>query len=222
MKTESDPAVIRILIVDDHAVVRIGLKTILADDRRIQVVGEAASGAECLRLVPTLKPRVILLDLRLKDISGDEICRRVKAMPEAPAVIMLTSFSDDRSVLACLDAGVDGYLLKDCNQTDLADAIARVARGGSVFDPIIIKRPGFTAGPSGITGRIGRLSRQEVRVLQLIAEGRPNKEVASMLQLSDGTVRNYLTSIFTKLEVTNRTEAVVLWLDYMRSGGLAP
>ena len=216
------PSPVRVFLVDDHAAVRVGLKTILADDPRLVVVGEAATGEECLRRVPELRPAVVLLDLRLPDMEGFEVCRRIKASPGSPAVLVLTSFADDQLVLASIAAGADGYLLKDLEQTDLAGSIVRVAAGGSVLDPAIARkvltaaRPDRPSSvPTGPSGRLARLSPQEHRLLRLVAEGRTNKELAEVMKLGEGTVRNYLSSIFNKLEVENRTEAVALWI---RSG----
>ena len=213
------PLPVRVFLTDDHAVVRVGLKAILADDARLVVVGEAGTGEECLRLVPALKPAVVLLDLRLPDLPGFEVCRQLKALPEAPAVLVLTSFADDQLVLESISAGADGYLLKDFEQTELGSAIVRVAGGGSILDPVIARKVMEASRgretinpPNGPASRLARLSPQEQRILELIAEGGTNKEIATALGLSDGTVRNYLTSVFSKLEVQNRTEAVSLWL----------
>lgn len=224
---------VRVLLTDDHAVVRIGLKTILAEDPRLLIVGEAANGGECLRLVPELKPNVVLLDLRLPDIAGFEVCRRLKLLPEPPAVLVLTSFADDQLVLESISAGADGYLLKDFEQTELAGAIVRVAAGGSILDPVVARKVIGVArtddrgrslatsngnGHGGINGtgngrgRAERLSPQEQRILNLLADGHTNKEIALAMCLGEGTVRNYLTSVFTKLGVENRTEAVSQWL----------
>jgi DNA-binding NarL/FixJ family response regulator len=226
MNSETDPRPIRVLLVDDHTVVRVGLRTILADDPRIRVVGEAATGAEGLRLAEQLQPTVVVLDLRLSDLTGDEVCRRLKARDNAPAVVILTSFGDDRSVLSCLTAGADGYLLKDFEQTDLAQALVQVARGGSVLDSAVAQRvvqavmaPPERAPRPYPQAAVDRLSAQERRILELLAEGRANKEIATTLGLGEGTVRNYLSGIFTKLEVTNRTEAVVLWLQHRGTSG---
>jgi DNA-binding NarL/FixJ family response regulator len=210
-----------VFLADDHAVVRVGLKAILADDPRLVVVGEAGTGEECLRLVPKVKPAVVLLDLRLPDLPGFEVCRRIKCLPEPPAVLILTSFTDDHLVLESISAGADGYLLKDFEQTELGSAIVRVANGSSILDPAIARkvmdasrRGGLDVPAQGAISRLARLSPQEQRILKLISEGRTNKEIATALRLGDGTVRNYLTSVFTKLEVQNRTEAVALWLKH--------
>ena len=221
MNTAKNPDLVRVFLVDDHAIVRTGLKTILADEPRLLVVGEAGTGGDCLRLVPELQPHVVLLDLRLPDLEGLEVCRQLKARPSPPAILVLTSFADDQLVLAAIGSGADGYLLRDFEQTELANAILRVARGDSVLDPTIARKV-MTAARSDPPGnataqlrqRFSRLSAQEERVLKLIAAGQTNKEVASTLALSDGTVRNYLTSVFTKLEVQNRTEVVALWMRF--------
>jgi two-component system response regulator DevR len=208
---------LRVLLVDDHAVVRVGVKTILADDPRLCVVGEANTGAECLRLVSAIQPDAVLLDLRLPDQSGDVVCRLLKALPHPPKVIILTSFGDDASVLACHEAGMDGYLLKDFEQTDLAHAVVRIVRDGVVMMPPKPRRPGRNT-PAEFRQRLARLTTQEHRVLELLAAGRTNKEISSQIDLTEGTIRNYVSTILAKLEVTNRTEAVVMWLQYRGTG----
>jgi DNA-binding NarL/FixJ family response regulator len=182
---------------------------------------------------------VVLLDLRLPDLPGYEVCRRLKMLPDSPAVLVLTSFADDQLVLESISAGADGYLLKDFQQTELALAITRVAAGGSILDPTVARKvigvarnddrgrvaAGATPHGGGLAGghgngqsngstraRTDRLSPQEQRILNLLAEGNTNKEIAFAMGLGEGTVRNYLTSVFTKLGVENRTEAVSLWL----------
>lgn len=218
MKSDTDSDPIRVLLVDDHVVVRVGLKTILADEPRLVVVGEAGTGADALRLAEELQPALVVLDLRLPDLQGDEVCRRLKARESSPAVVILTSFADDHSVLACLTAGADGYLLKDFERTDLAQSLIRVARGGSVLDANVTKTLVAAVRPSAappaansFTARLARLTPQERRLLELLAEGRANKDIATALNLGEGTVRNYLSNIFAKLEVQNRTEATALW-----------
>ena len=209
---------LRVLLVDDHAVVRVGVKTILADDSRLRVVGEAATGADGLRLATELNSDVVLLDLRLPDQRGDDVCRQLKALKAPPVVLILTSFGDDESVLACQAAGADGYLLKDFAQTDLANTVVQTVLTGYSPWPTAPKRKEHKS-PAEFARRIARLSPQEQRVLELLAEGRINKEIAAALNLGEGTVRNYVSAIFTKLEVANRTEAVVLWLQHR---GLPP
>jgi two-component system, NarL family, response regulator DevR len=201
-----------VLLVDDHAVVRIGLKAILGDDQRVTVLGEAANGAEALALLEHLRPTVVLLDLRLPGMPGIELCRRIKAFEEPPKVLILTSFGDEASVLDSIAAGADGYILKDFSQTTLATAILIVASGGSFLDPSITRKVMDAARPGLASDLQKSLSPQERRILDLIAVGKQNKEVASELRLAEGTIRNSLTTIFSKLGVENRIEAVTLYL----------
>jgi two-component system response regulator DevR len=210
---------VRVLIADDHAVVRIGLRTILADDPGIEIVGEAGRAGECLELVERLEPDVVVLDQRFPDGSGHEVCRSLKARNSPPAVLMLTSFGDDQTLLACLSAGADGYLLKDLHHADLARAILQVAAGGFVLAPDLARRTLLAGQPAGerplktTDDPAQHLTPQELRVMDLLVAGSPNKEIAARLQLSDGTIRNYLSAIYPKLGVANRTEAVALWLQ---------
>ena len=219
MATPSSP--IRVLLVDDHAVVRFGVRAILSDEPKVEVVGEASTASEALRLLPQTNPDVVILDIRLPDISGIELCRQVKSLPDAPKVLMLTSYGDEESVLNSLDAGADGYMLKDLEQGELGAAILAVARGGAVIDPVITRilvansfsgrRP-----PSAVAAtpksRLQMLTPQEQRVVALLSQGKVNKEISAGLLLTEGTVRNMLTTIYSKLEVKNRAGAVALWL----------
>jgi two-component system, NarL family, response regulator DevR len=207
--------IIRILVVDDHPVVRAGLRSLLGTTPWIEVVGEAATGAETLALARRLQPALVLLDLRLPDISGLEVCRQLKESSPAPAVVFLTSYAEDASVIAAITAGADGYLLKDVDGSDLPGALRRVADGGTALDPVSARAlAAAVRQPAAATvNRPGEsLSGQEKKVLNLVAEGRTNKQVADTLMLTEGTVKNYLATIFGKLGVKNRTEAVVLWL----------
>jgi two-component system, NarL family, response regulator DevR len=201
-----------VLLIDDHHVVRVGVKTILADDPRLRVVGEASSGAEGLRLATELRPRVVLLDLRLPDQSGDVVCRQLKSLESPPVVLILTSFGDDDSVLACQAAGADGYLLKDFDQTNLSEVVVQTVTSDYSYWPNQKKRKVPTQ-PTGLPGRLASLTSQEIQLMQLMVEGRVNKEIAEAMSLSPGTVRNCVSAIYAKLGVSNRTEAVVLWLQ---------
>lgn len=213
------PAV-RVLIVDDHLVVRVGLKTVLAGDPRVVVVGEAGTGAGALEAAAAMQPDVVLLDLRLPDRSGAEVCREIRARDLARRVIVLTSFADEALVLEAMRAGADGYLLKDAEDTDLAEMIVRVARGSLVLDPTVARIFVSAGKGDGTTSRQearGGLSLQEQRLLEGLAAGDSNKELADRLGLTDGTIRNYLSGLYGKLRVRSRTEAVSWWL---RSGGV--
>jgi two-component system, NarL family, response regulator DevR len=221
MATPSLP--IRVLLVDDHAVVRFGVRAILSDEPKVEVVGEASTASEALRLLPQTNPDVVILDIRLPDISGIELCRQVKSLPDAPKVLMLTSYGDEESVLNSLDAGADGYMLKDLEQGELGAAILAVARGGAVIDPVITRilvtnscsgRRTPTPVAASPKNRLQMLTPQEQRVVALLSLGKVNKEISSELLLTEGTVRNMLTTIYSKLEVKNRAGAVALWLRH--------
>jgi DNA-binding NarL/FixJ family response regulator len=203
--------------VDDHHIVRIGLRAVLAEDARIRVVGEASTASAALTEAVRLKPSVVLLDLRLPDRSGLEVCRQLKQHTPCPSVLCLTSFADDHTILAAIEAGADGYLLKEVDGPNIGDAIVTIARGGSVMDPRVTRRMlGVVRGNDGglkeIRAKVARLSPQETRVLATVARGKTNKEVADVLGLGEGTVRNYLATVFQKLEVSRRAEAVAVWV----------
>ncbi|MFO1458644.1 MAG: response regulator transcription factor [Verrucomicrobiota bacterium] len=208
---------VRVLLVDDHHIVRIGLRTVLAEDTRIRVVGEASTASAALTEAVRLKPTVVLLDIRLPDRSGLEVCRQLKQHTPCPSVLCLTSFADDHTILAAIEAGADGYLLKEVDGPNIGDAIVTIARGGSVMDPRVTRRMlGVVRGNDGglkeIRQKVARLSPQETRVLATVARGKTNKEVADILGLGEGTVRNYLATVFQKLEVSRRAEAVAIWV----------
>lgn len=220
MKSTGNGRKIRVLIVDDHLVVRVGLKALFETAPRLLVIGETGRGVEALELVAQKSPDVVLLDLRLPDIDGLEVCRRIKSTAPSPAVLFLTSYADDRTILAAVEAGADGYLLKEASGPDIPSVIETVAAGGSVLDPAVTRRvldaaqrrPTASPGASGLSS----LAAQEQRVLELAAEGRSNKQIGAMMELSEGTVRNYLSSVFTKLNVESRVEAVTHWLRSAR------
>jgi DNA-binding NarL/FixJ family response regulator len=185
---------LRVLLVDDHAAVRDRVKTTLSADTRLLVVGEAATGAEGLTLAVELAPDVVLLESRLPDQRGDDVCRQLKASKSAPVVLILTSSGGGRSVLAYRAAGADGYLLKDFVQLDLAHTVVQtVLMGYSLWPTTPIRREQISP------AELARLSPWERRVAKLLAEGRTSTEVAAALKLSVGTVRNYLSAIYTKL-----------------------
>jgi DNA-binding NarL/FixJ family response regulator len=217
--SKSGAPLVRVLVVDDHVVVRVGLKTVLSGDSRVLVVGEAGTGAAALETAAAVKPDVVLLDLRLPDRPGADVCREIRARDLARKVIVLTSFADEALVLEAMRAGADGYLLKDAEDTDLAEMVVRVARGLVVLDPTVARffvSAGMTvAAPVPKPEARGRLSPQEHRLLEGLAAGDSNKELADRLGLTDGTIRNYLSGLYVKLGVRSRTEAVSWWL---RSG----
>lgn len=206
---------IRLLLVDDHEVVRVGLRTVLSQQAGLTVVGEAATMETAVRDALRVKPDVILMDVRLPDGSGVDACRDILASNPDARVIFLTSYADDDSVLAAVLAGAHGYVLKEIDSSALLRAIHLVAEGQSILDPTVTERAlrwlrGLGNGPQ-LPG-IEQLSGQEERVLALVAEGKTNKEIATALGLSDKTVKNYLANVFQKLRITRRAQAAAFFV----------
>jgi DNA-binding NarL/FixJ family response regulator len=207
---------IRLLLVDDHQVVRVGLRTVLHNHHHgITVVGEAGSKADAVRAAKRLKPDVVLMDVRLPDGSGVEACRDILASLPTTRVIFLTSFTDDEFALAAVLAGAQGYVLKDIDSDLLIRSIQAVSNGQSLLSPALTQRAlnRLKAGPAQ-AGRMRTpsLAPQEERVLALVAEGLTNKEIASALQLSDKTVKNYLSNVFHKLQISRRAQAATFFV----------
>jgi DNA-binding NarL/FixJ family response regulator len=201
---------IRILLVDDHEVVREGLRALLSRREGFQIVGQAGTVAESITEAERTRPDIVVMDVRLPDGSGIEACREIReAMPETK-VIILTSYADDDAVFASILAGASGYVLKQTRGRALADAIDAVARGESLLDPGItqtVMERLRTAGERRTSDPLDTLNEQEHKILLLIAEGKTNKEIAAEVFLSDKTVKNYVSSILTKLNLRRRSEA---------------
>jgi two-component system response regulator DevR len=213
------PSSIHVLLVDDHPVVRTGLRIITEVDTAITVVGEAASAREAMLAVRELRPDVVLLDVRLPDRSGLEVCRELKATAAPPRVLFLTSFADNPLVLAAMQVGGDGYLLKDNEPRDIVAAIRTVMRGGTMFDPVVtraVNRELKSILPPTAPNPISTLSDQEMRVLARVAAGKSDKDIAADLGLQPKTARNYLERVFEKLGVNSRTQAAVLFDRHQR------
>ncbi len=212
MKPQSETKPIRLLLVDDHEVLRIGLRTLFAEAGAFQVVGEAGTMAAAVAEAARLKPQVVLMDVRLPDGSGIDACRMIRADHEDTRVLFLTSFADDDAVLATILAGANGFLLKEVNSEQLIQAVKTVASGRSILDSAVTQRVlakvRSESSPSP-QGKRDPLSPQEERVLALVADGKTNKEIAGSLNLSDKTVGHYLENIFQKLQVTRRAQAAV-------------
>lgn len=221
MNAMPDRPRITLLIVDDSEVVRMGLRTLIGAESDINIVGEAKSVGDAVEKAAQLRPQVILLDVRLPDGSGIDACRQIlRRTPEA-RVIILTSVIDDRIVDDAIRAGAHGYLLKEIDARGLLSAIRDVAVGKSILDPAVTARV-MQIVRTGNTARDGLslLSPQEKRVLALIAEGCTNKEVGVKLGLSEKTVKNYLSTVFEKLQVSRRAEAAAIYAqDAGRGGG---
>lgn len=202
---------IRVLIVDDHPVVRMGLRLIEEFNANLRVVAEAASGHDALREAEKHQPDVVLLDYRLPDLAGHEVCRRLKAAHPAVRVVFLSSYAVDTTTTAALESGADGYLLKENDAQKIVDAIHTVCQGGMVIDPAIARAAvsQARATPVSAGGPLATLSEQEQRVLTELATGKTDKEIAQALNLQSKTVRNYLAQVYRKLGVHTRTEAAL-------------
>jgi two-component system response regulator DevR len=210
----ASPSPLRLAIVDDSQVVRMGLKALLATERGITLVGEAGKVAEAVTMAANTRPDLILLDIRLPDGTGFDACRRILQERPQTRILFLTSVIDDKLVNDAIRSGGHGYLLKEVGADDLVQAIFDVAAGKSVLDPqatarvldLMRQRGGAAEDP------VASLSPQERRVLALIAAGKTNKEVGNELGLTEKTVKNYLANIFGKLNVTRRSQAVALFV----------
>lgn len=212
---------VRVLLIDDSPLIRLGLRAALEDRDDIVIIGEAGAAREGIDLVGRLQPDLVLLDLRLPDLPGFAACRELKAHHPDLHVLILTSATDDRNVQQAISAGAAGYLLKDNDSETLAAAILEVASGRSVLDPSIAKQVmGMVRrGPEpNAIDLIRTLSAQEQRVVALLTEGRTNKEIGLALGLTEKTVKNYLSTIFSKLGISRRAQAAALYTDAMRHG----
>jgi DNA-binding NarL/FixJ family response regulator len=199
------------VIVEDNAIVRAGLAELIAAPGDIEVVGSAADGADAVQVVSDSTPDVVLMDLSMPHIDGIEATRRIMALPDAPPVVVLTSFSDRDRSLGALDAGAIGYLLKDAEPDELYRGIRAAANGESPLDPRAATAV-LTARAQHRAGRAQDLSPREREVLVLVAVGLPNKLIARRLEISEKTVKAHLTRVFQQIGVTDRTQAA-LWAD---------
>ena len=206
---------IRLLLVDDHQVVLVGLRTVLHNREGITVVGQAGTRADAVRAAKRLKSDIILMDVRLPDGSGVEACRDILARQPTTRVIFLTSFADDEFALAAVLAGAQGYVLKNIDADLLVQSIHAVFNGQSLLSPALTQRAliRVKTGPAQ-AGPVRKqsLAPQEERVLALVAEGLTNKEIGAALQLSDKTVKNYLSNMFQKLHITRRAQAATFFV----------
>jgi DNA-binding NarL/FixJ family response regulator len=211
---DKSPA-LRVLIVDDHPIVRSGLRLIEDLDPRLRVVGEAATGSAAITEARRTQPSVVLLDYRLPDGPGHEVCRQLKAEVPGVRVLFLSSYGDEATATAALDAGADGYLLKDNDAGKIVDAILTVSKGGLVMDPLIaraaVNRMLGGGAATATKSLLDRLTEQELKVLAEVAKGKADKEIAIALNLQAKTVRNYLAGVYKKLEVHTRTQAALLY-----------
>ncbi|NLC76824.1 MAG: response regulator transcription factor [Clostridia bacterium] len=200
-----------ILIVDDHEVVRYGLSLLLQQHDHLEVVGEAENLAEAMAMVEKHRPAVVIMDVRLKDSSGIQGCVEITRRYPETSVIMLTSYGDEDVVLESIRAGAKGFVLKDAGNLELIKAVDAAIRGKSMVDPAVTGKllDRLRKLPLDISDEKVKLTKQEKKVLTLIAEGMTNKEIAEKLFLSEKTIRNYVSNILSKLNLSNRAEAAV-------------
>ena len=201
---------IRVFLLDDHEVVRRGLADLLQSSGDIEVVGESGLAQEAARRIPALRPDVAILDARLPDGNGIDVCRDVRAVDSSIKGLILTSYEDDEALFAAIMAGAAGYVLKQIRGTDLVDAVRRVAAGQSLLDPAITTRV-LERIRSGVEQprELKSLTEQERRILEYVAEGLTNREIAGKMFLAEKTVKNYVSSVLAKLGLERRTQAAV-------------
>jgi DNA-binding NarL/FixJ family response regulator len=206
----SDAASIRVFLLDDHEIVREGLRALLEAQPDCEVVGEAATASEALARIPPLAPDVAVLDVRLPDGDGVEVCREVRAAQPAVRCLMLTSFADDEALFQAIVAGASGYVLKQIKGTDIVDAVRRVAAGESLLDPDATRRVlERIRNPPEKDQRLASLTPQERRILGHITDGLTNRQIADEMFLAEKTVKNYVSNLLAKLGMERRTQAAV-------------
>jgi two-component system response regulator DevR len=212
----------RVLLVDDHEVVRQGVRTLLEAEGQIQVVGEAESVKEAIRQAKWLQPDVVVMDVRLTDGSGIEATREIRARQPKTRVLMLTSYADEDALFASIMAGASGYVLKQIRSNDLVSAVLTIGRGQSLLDPSLTQ---------GVLDRLmksqsllkdeklSRLTAQEERILTLLADGKTNRQIGDEIHLAEKTVKNYVSTILSKLEVARRAEAAAYLARHQKTPG---
>ena len=209
--SEASHGQIRVLLVDDHELVRAGLRTLLSTDPQIMLLGEAATGAQAIAMAREHQPDVVLLDAHLPDLSGPDVCRRLRAAVPDAVVAMLTTFTDYELVRDCVRAGAQGYLLKDIAQLDLSRSIKALARGEAVIDPKVAPLVLAAARQGGEAARDEpMLSARQREVLQLVAQGMSNREIGARTHLSELTIKSYIEEILLHLGARNRVHAAIL------------
>ncbi|GAA4750111.1 response regulator transcription factor [Nocardioides endophyticus] len=209
---------IRVYLLDDHEIVRQGLRALLESAGDIEIVGESGSAIDAAHRIPALHPDVAVLDARLPDGSGIEVCREVRAVDPSIGALILTSYDDDEALFAAIMAGAAGYVLKEIKGTDLVTAIRQVAAGNSLIDPIMTTRVlERVRHPQTLAPELSTLTEQEFKLLGFIAQGLTNRQIGEQMFLAEKTVKNYVSSILSKLGLERRTQAAVLASKLLQS-----
>ena len=215
---------IRVFLLDDHEIVRRGLRELLESEGDIEVIGESGLAQEAISRIPALRPDVAVLDGRLPDGSGIDVCREVRSQDPSIAALILTSYDDDDALFAAIMAGAAGYVLKQVRGNDLIETVRRVAAGQSMLDPAVTERvlDRLRTGPKEDPA-LASLTAQERRILELIGKGLTNRQIAEELFLAEKTVKNYVSALFAKLGVERRTQAAVFAAQHLKdeNGGQA-
>jgi two-component system, NarL family, response regulator DevR len=217
--------VTRILIADDHSVVRAGLRALLEKHAHLRVIAEASTGEEAVELAQQHRPDVAVLDIRMPGLSGIDACRQIVKNVAGCHVIILTSYAEDELVMAAIQAGASGYVLKRIGDNELVTAIEKVSRGEGILDPVMtaaVFKEVRKANQSQQSAAFAELTPQELLVLAKVAEGLTNRQIAVKLYLGEGTVRNYVSSVLQKLGVSNRAEAAAYAVKHNISEIVAP
>ena len=213
---------VRVLLCDDHELVRRGLRSLLESDLTIEVIGEASSADAAVAASAETAPDVVVMDVRMPGRSGVEACRDIRAHREQTRVLILTSFADDEALFSAIMAGASGYVLKQIHGNDLLDAIHRVANGDSLLDPsvtgqVLARIRGDAVGANG-DGGIEQLTPQERRIVALVAEGMTNRQIGEHVHLAEKTVKNYVSNILMKLDLSRRAEVAAFMAKRKRGG----
>lgn len=210
MQAVSGTATIRVFLLDDHEVVRRGVRELLEAEDDIEVVGEADTAERALARIPAIRPDVAILDVRLPDGDGVAVCREIRSRCDDVACLMLTSFSDDEALMQAVMADAAGFLLKQIRGNDIVAAVRQVAAGHSLLDPLLVSRVAERLRhPPDEDERLARLTAQERRILALIADGLTNRQIAEEMHLAEKTVKNYVSNLLAKLGMQRRTQAAV-------------
>ncbi|WP_460712862.1 response regulator [Nocardioides dilutus] len=214
----NDTSPIRVFLLDDHEVVRRGIKELLESEGDIEVVGESGLAQEAVRRIPALRPDVAILDGRLPDGTGMEVCRDVRSVDPTIKALILTSYDDDEALFSAIMAGAAGYILKQVRGNDLVDTVRRVAAGESTLDPSVTARvlERVRNGPPR-DQQLEALTAQEQKILELIGEGLTNREIAERMYLAEKTVKNYVSSMLAKLGLSSRTQAAIFATKHQQS-----